>query len=152
MPRRSSQKGMIMIVCPCCKTVFSLYDLSSRSPERYLGFPIPRRAVSQYDVRIDEEGVFRCPVCNARLSLRKLKVLIYKYKEFIEKMGEVITLEDGRRIISIKTSTDFILMKALTEEIRRRIERIANEAMSEMAVNTTSSALAGEDATADLAD
>ena len=150
MPRRTSHEGMIAIVCPCCKTVFFQYDLSQRSPERYLGSPYPRRVMSQYDAKIEPDGTFRCPVCGAVLNIKKLKILIYKYKDFASNIGFVRKSSDGRRVLSLLTETDVIAYKALSKELRSRLRAVmeAHEALGNAGVNSTSLPVKAEESIA----
>ncbi|MCE4624288.1 MAG: hypothetical protein F7C35_00275 [Desulfurococcales archaeon] len=85
MPRKPSGQGLIVVLCPYCRKYFSLYDLSSKHDrEKYSGSPLPRKHLSQYDVRISEDGIVKCPFCGAPLSIRPRKFLVMPIKKFKE--------------------------------------------------------------------
>ena len=85
MPRKSSGQGLIVVLCPYCRKYFSLYDLSSKHDrEKYSGSPLPRKQLSQYDVKISKNGIVRCPFCGAPLNIRPRKFLVMPIKKFRE--------------------------------------------------------------------
>lgn len=86
MPRKYSSGGKIMIVCPHCGFLFSLYETDEgESSEKYMGSPILSRSLAQYDDVIINDHVFRCPKCGVELSFLPRKVAVMKLKKFKEK-------------------------------------------------------------------
>ncbi len=82
--------------CPNCGTIFSLYSLSSKkTKDKYVGAPSPLRALAKYDVKVNEDGTFVCPRCDAVLSLRPRRLIILPYKKLEE---AAIIDEENRKI------------------------------------------------------
>jgi DNA-directed RNA polymerase subunit RPC12/RpoP len=83
MPRKSSGEGLIMVICPWCGRIISLYDLGSKyNKEKYSGSPYPRKSLGQYDVRIEEDGTFNCPFCGAKLRIKPKTIVTLPLRVF----------------------------------------------------------------------